>query len=162
MKRVTAIGVWVLLNAFAINPVAAADFTLKVPVHIQNLEEHIFHVKVWCRIYGKYLDGHYDQVGFGLREATLDSNTGNADAELEFPIDISRNIADPRDVDKYECYLALFSNDPGTPLGGWEIENCGDKVPVHVGGAGGSQIRISVADQTKPCQVRVQGSFTGQ
>ena len=64
-------------------PAEAADFTLKVPLHIQNLDEHLTSVRLWCRVYGKYLDGHYDAVEGGPFPLVVDANTGNIKKHLE-------------------------------------------------------------------------------
>ena len=129
---------------------------MKVPLHIQNLDEHLTSVRLWCRVYGKYLDGHYDAVEGGPFPLVVDANTGNIETIFEFPMNIDRARADPRDIDKYACNLYIETN-----YDHYEIKRCTDDVGVYVGNPTAVK-RIAVADTTKPCVVHIEGTITGQ
>ena len=88
MKRLTAIAIPAFLAVLMMKPVAAADFTITVPIHIQNLEEHIQNLTAHCRVYGANSRGGDDSLARDAHALAVDPNTGNVDADVVFNLTV--------------------------------------------------------------------------
>jgi len=158
MKRLTAIAIPAFLTVLMIKPVAAADFTITVPVHIHNLEEHIQNLTAHCRVYSANSRGGDDYLARDAHVLAVDPNTGNVDTNVAFNLTVDPQYGDPRDAATYRCYLTAKTN---YYEGDREIQDCSATLQANVPPR--NTVRtITVADRSQPCRVSLEGSLTGQ
>ena len=158
MKRLTAIAIPAFLAVLMMKPVAAADFTITVPIHIQNLEEHIQNLTAHCRVYGANSRGGDDSLARDAHALAVDPNTGNVDADVVFNLTVDPQYGDPRDAAMYRCYLTAETN---FYEGAKEIQDCSATLQAHAPPRNTVKT-ITVADRSQPCRVTLEGSLTDQ
>ena len=160
MKTKMVVVLIMSLAVLASKPAAAEDdFTLHIPIQIQNMHEQVNFLEIYCEIRGKQLDGTTGRIGYRTVVLPLDSNTGDVTiSEAVLNITVDREVADPRDATDYSCTISYTTKylDYYHHVG--HLQSCSQTEKLYLPNST-ENIQFNMVDETKPCHYEVNGSL---
>ena len=95
-----------ILSVFPSTFSYAADFTIQVPVRLNNLHASVFAGSVWCAVRSSPVGVVGASVGQGFTRFTITSGSFNRTVVVQFN---ARPGADPGRARSYDCSLTLVA-----------------------------------------------------
>lgn len=157
-KRFLSVAVSCAIPVLISTSALAADFILKVPLDVRNLDEGFPSARLRCEV-SAMTNGTRTIVGRGSADIAADPNTGNLPVtQAEVPISVNAGN-DPRAVDRYSCqlYLLLKGIQSFEPIDCTNqllrVSTTDELTRVPVNGRD-----VLVRDMSKPCRSIVEGN----
>ena len=146
MKQIIIFVTSAILAVLTPNFASAVDFTITVPLQIENMAEGIDDLNVECMLLA---GGRQIQTKHVL--ISVNSGNGNANAtQVQLGFTIDRAQHDPRDVTNYICSLLDVSGDHISPSSSVSV-----RLPQ-------GNAFAKVVDETQPYRLQVFGDFPRQ